>query len=412
MEWGKAEIVKTQQDMKTPYFLLDEQELERNIDSLQTALAAHWKNHIIGYSFKTNSLPWLVDYFKNKGCYAEVVSGDEYHLAQIMGYAKDKIIYNGPCKSRKTFLEAIENGCLVNIDARRELEWLWELADGNNKKYEVGLRINFDLEKYCPNETAMGAEGSRFGFCYENGELKKAIDYIGALKHIHIAGIHLHCGSSSRSLNIYRTIAGIAARVKRAYALDLKYVNVGGGFCGGLKDKPQFRDYIPVIADELSKEFDQENTTLVVEPGVSLVASPFEFVTSIIDVKKTTANNFAVTDGSRINVDPLMKKSTYFYDIIYAQDNEAERQLLDTQVIVGFTCMENDRLFELVGQPRLSVGDRVVYQKTGAYTLCLSPLFIRYYPAVYLRRGDNFYCLRSRLTAADYLHINANLGDK
>lgn len=40
-----------------------------------------------------------------------------------------------------------------------------ELADDVEKN--IGLRVNFDLEKMCPGQTAGGKEGSRFGLSYE-----------------------------------------------------------------------------------------------------------------------------------------------------------------------------------------------------------------------------------------------------
>lgn len=398
MVCNKIKIEK-QQEIETPYFLIDEKDLNNNMSNLISALDTHWKNYIVGYSFKTNSFPWLVNYFKNNDFFAEVVSDDEYELASKVGYKKHKIIYNGPCKSRDTFIEAMKNGCIVNIDSQRELHWLAELDD---QKYEVGIRINFDLEKYCPNESAMGYEGGRFGFCYENGELQKAIDYINTLNHVSLKGIHLHCSTKTRSLNVYRAISKIACEIKRIYELDLKYVDVGGGFFGGLKDKPQFDEYIEVISRELNQEFDREKTTLIVEPGTSLVSSPFNFISSVIDVKKTIANNFVVTDGSRINIDPLMNKSRYFFDVSYRE--EVERQFLKSQVISGFTCMENDRLFVLKNHPQLLIGDKIIYRKVGAYTMSLSPLFIKYFPAVYLKKDESLYKISEKWTANEYLN--------
>jgi diaminopimelate decarboxylase len=395
-EQTKYELEKPD-ELATPYFLIDEKELQKNISNLKSALHTYWDNYIIGYSFKTNSLPWLVNYLKNSGFYAEVVSDDEYKLAETIGYDKHKFVYNGPHKSEETFLEAIKNGCIVNIDSLRELKWLKELDSFH--KYEVGIRVNFELERLCPNESASGKEGGRFGFCYENGELKRAIGFIGSLQNVKIAGIHLHCSTKTRSLNIYRAISKIACEIKRAYALDLKYVDVGGGFYGGLKDTPQFSDYMEVISSELVKEFDKEKTTLILEPGTSIASSPFSFVTSVIDVKQTTVNNFVVTDGSRIYVDPLMTKSRYFFKV----ENKDEGPIIKSQVVSGFTCMENDRLFVLDNYPQLSAGDKIIYEKVGAYTMCLSPLFIKYFPDVYVEGNNGIYHVRDRWTAKEYI---------
>jgi diaminopimelate decarboxylase len=99
--------------IETPYFLIDEKELRSNVEKLRMALNTNWNNSLIAYSFKTNALPWLLEYFKNIGLYAEVASDDEYQLALMLGYEKHKIVYNGPCKTRETFIDAINNGCIV-----------------------------------------------------------------------------------------------------------------------------------------------------------------------------------------------------------------------------------------------------------------------------------------------------------
>ena len=289
--------------------------------------------------------------------------------------------------AERPFWRQCASGCIVNIDSKRELVWLKEL-DNAGGKYEVGLRVYVDLEKNCPGESAMGNEGGRFGFCYENGELEKAIGFLAELENIRLAGIHLHSGSKTRSLNVYRAISRMACEVKEAFGLELDYVDIGGGFCGGMKDKPQFGDYLEVISEELCKAFDKEKTTLILEPGTSMVSSPFSFVTRITDVKDTTVNRFAVTDGSRIHVDPLMKKNKYFYRIEYS--GKEERLVMEKQVISGFTCMEDDRLFVLDNHRELVPGDYVIYEKVGAYTMCLTPLFIRYYPDVYVKDGRRF----------------------
>lgn len=50
--------------------------------------------------------------------------------------------------------------------------------------------------------------------------------------------------------------------------------------------------------------------------------------------------------------------------------------------------MEYDRLFELTDAPALLPGDRIIYDTAGGYTICLTPLFIHYFPAVYIEKTD------------------------
>lgn len=91
------------ESIQTPYFVIDEPILQRYYDMLTDSLFANWNNYLVGYSFKTNSLPWLVSYMKQQGALAEVVSEDEYSLARYMGYADNEIIYNGPYKGEQSF---------------------------------------------------------------------------------------------------------------------------------------------------------------------------------------------------------------------------------------------------------------------------------------------------------------------
>lgn len=385
--------------MKTPYFIIDESELEKNIVKLENALDRYWSNCIIGYSFKTNALPYLLAYMRNRGIYAEVVSEDEFRLAHKLGFKTNKIIYNGPVKGRESFLKALEDGAIVNIDSNQEIVWLQELKP--DKDYSIGIRVNFDLEKYCPGETSGGNEGSRFGFCYENGELKAVIERLQRMEHIKIAGIHLHNSTKTRSVNVYKKIARMACTIAEEFYLDLKYVDVGGGFFCGLENKPQFGEYIYAISEELKKGFSIKATSLVVEPGTSVISSPVDFVTSVLDVKRTTKNNFIITDGSRINIDPLMRKKGYFSETEYR--NQEDRKIIPRQVISGFTCMENDRLFVLENEKELQAGDRIRYKKVGGYTMCLNPLFIQYFPAVYWKNKDSIICVRESWTEENYL---------
>ena len=382
-------------DLKTPYYVIDQKELDDNFRKLKNALDNHWSNSIIGYSYKTNALPWVIRHFDRLGCFAEVVSEEEYNLAKLVGVEKGKIIYNGPIKTKDTFLEAIQDGCVVNIDSQREIDWLDVLPVENRA---VGIRINFDIEKMCPGQSQCPEEGGRFGFCYENGEFAKAVTALRD-KNVRIAGLHLHTSSKSRGLDIYRAIAGVACKVQEEFHFDLDYIDVGGGFFGGLPTKPQFEEYMALMAEILSARFDKEQTKLIIEPGMAVIGAPVRCVTTVIDVKDTQFSRFVVTDGSRTSIDPLMSKSSYFH----SYEHQGDGPILPKQIICGYTCMEHDRLFEAINEPALQPGDRIVYHKVGAYTMCLSPLFIKYFPDVYVERGGEFIKVRESWQPEEYM---------
>ncbi|MBF8807294.1 MAG: hypothetical protein IC227_01310 [Enterococcus lacertideformus] len=59
--------------MNTPYFMVDEKKLDNNITYLKQTLAKYFSNFDISYSFKTNSLPWVIRKMKECHIGAEVV---------------------------------------------------------------------------------------------------------------------------------------------------------------------------------------------------------------------------------------------------------------------------------------------------------------------------------------------------
>lgn len=384
--------------MKTPCFVIHQNKMDELVDGICAAVHDYYPQGIVGYSFKTNNLPWIITHMKEKGLWAEVVSSDEYTLAMKLGYSPDKVIFNGPVKGKHEFLYALSHGSVVNIDAKRELDWLGEVAGLSGK---IGIRVNFDLEARCPGESQCAKEDGRFGFSYETGELDQALQRIKQAG-IHLSGLHLHCSSKTRSLNVYRAIAEVAVEIVRKYHLQPDYIDIGGGFFGGVVGKPSFQEYIGLVHDVLSAESALLQTNLIVEPGMAIVGSPIDYVTTAIDVKHTPHNRFVILDGSRIHIDPLMKKQTYSY---YSSKKDAmqERCICDIQTLCGFTCMENDRFFQVKNTDEYACGDKVVFEKVGAYTMGLSPLFIQFFPAVYVENQYGLNCVRQHWDAEKFI---------
>lgn len=384
-------------DYNTPFYYIDKQSLDNAYNDLEQAISQFWPKSVVGYSFKTNSLPWVVKYMQGRGSYAEVVSDDEYNLAISLGYKRKNIIYNGIAKTKETLLSAIKGGGIVNLDSHEEINWLRELP--SQGKYTVGLRVNFDLEKLCPGETSCGEEGGRFGFCVDNSDFKDTLKSIQDLGNIEVVGLHMHCSTKTRSLNVYSALTSKACELARKFDIRLEYIDIGGGFYGGLEGKPSFYQYLETISSVLV-ENEVPDLTLIIEPGVSIIGPYISYVTSVVDIKETTKNRFVVTDGSRIHIDTRMVKNDYFKDIFYSCDGN--RDVIKKQVVCGFTCMEMDRIITLVDNKELKKGDKIVFHKVGAYTLSFAPLFIKYFPDVYVKENDHLRKVRERWTQEEY----------
>lgn len=389
----------------TPFFLFDTQLMMMELSKLKKASAEYWPNTITAYSVKTNNLPYLASFLCKEGVFAEVVSQDEYEMVSHCGYTDDRVVCNGPVKTNEFVCHLMESRAIINLDSHRELACAIRFAKDNpQKQFAVGLRVNVDIEKYFPTESKAGEQGSRFGFCMYNEELKQAILLIRECSNLKINGLHLHVSTSTRRIEVYRLLARLFSEITSEYKLsDIQYFDIGGGFFGGIPNKPQWADYLCAVSEELIKGgFSSDQLKLVIEPGVSLLAGSFSYYASVVDVKDTNRSRFVVTDGSRIHIDPFFHKTRYFYQHIKQQDCESKKH--PHQIVVGFTCLEYDNIMVLEDNEEIRVNDMFCFDKLGAYTLSLSPQFISFFPAVYAKMADGtVFCVREKWTAKDFL---------
>nr|WP_315442502.1 hypothetical protein [uncultured Treponema sp.] len=397
-------IVNTVHELETPCFIIDEERLRNNYDSLNKAFCSSWgRNFQIGYSFKTNSFPWILLWMREHGVYAEVVSETEALLAEKMGFSYDKMIINGPYKGFSAMEKILNVGGVVNLDSFHEIKWLEENKPRNRDYWKVGLRINFDLEYYCPKETIVGSNFSRFGFNLENGAFQEAVDRLKKIPYVKIVGLHNHNSTKTKSLSVFKIAAQKIIEASRFLDnADIEYIDMGGALWGDKPNAPSFQDYAACIVDELKKVFNSEKIMLFLEPGASLIASPICYLCKVIDIKNVNMVKFITTNGSLIHIAPQMHGITFKPDIISAFPNS--KILCDKQVVVGFTCIENDRMSMLEDYSELQIDDLLVFNNVGSYSMALSPLFIQYFPNVYIKTCDNKLLLaREAWTVNEYL---------
>ena len=383
--------------MKTPYFVIQEKLLSENISGFQEALDTLWPGSILAYSVKTNSLPWILKWMDAHGVYAEVVSDEEYQLALLSGCPADRIVFNGPVKTEEYLKKAFEGGSIINIDSAHELEFI--RREKPAVKGILGVRVNVDPFIFEASDVGYQEDGFRFGFGYENGELLKAIEILREVYGDIPIGLHMHVNSITRALGVYKAIARYAVKIVTDYDLTPAYIDIGGGFFGGVPGKTTPMEYIAGIREELEKAIDPAKTALILEPGSAAVGSTVELHTSVIDVKDTAHGRIVTTDGSRIHIDPLWLKKGYMYT------TDSKRPSHPRQVVCGYTCMDHDRLMVIEDKPELKAGDHIVYHRVGNYTVTFGGPFIRPFPPVYVQAGEQLELVRRQMTMDEYYRM-------
>ena len=76
---------------------------------------------------------------------------------------------------------------------------------------------------------------------------------------------------------------------------------------------------------------------------------------------------------------------------------------MDRQIVSGFSCMEADRMFEIHDGKELKPGDLIIYENVGGYTMSLNPLFIQYFPPVYVKNNGELKMVRKKWGPDEYV---------
>lgn len=366
--------------MKTPYFYLDLGKFRDNCEEVMESFIDEWgENVIFGYSVKTNHYRDLIVYANRElGWYIECVSPYEVKCCIDFGIDIDNIIYNGPNKEN-TLSQFVNCNTYINFDNIDEVEKFCNCKSTNKN---VGIRINFDLEKLCPNETTAGESVSRFGIDSESKDLEYAIELLKN-NGLNRVGLHMHTSTKTRSIEVFKHIAQKVVEIKKKNDLELSFVDVGGGFFGGQKvdDKPTMKQYGKTICNILKDEINPKETTLILEPGASVLATCGYYFTKVVNVKEIRNTRVITLDGTVLHINPFIAKRNQVFEIKKC-DGEEKRIKVDKQILCGSTCMENDRFGELDYYEEIKKNDILIFKNVGAYTMAFNSEFILEKPKI------------------------------
>lgn len=371
--------------MTTPCYTVHLNTFRKNCHDIMDAFEAKWQGNVeYGYSVKTNHDSGLMRYaYEELAWYIETVSPDEYKYAKKLGFNGRNIIFNGPCK-KDTLKMALDDGAYINLDSLDEVKELCALYSSDEAgsrdvlMSRLGLRVNFDLEAVCPGETTAKKSVSRFGICCENGDFERAVNMLRAAG-LEPAGLHMHTSTITRSEAVFRALAAQAAGLVKEYGLKLKFIDMGGGYFGGQKlpGKPSMEQYAKAVTSELAAVLPPADTTLILEPGASVLAASVTYETSVLSVRDVRGIKVVTLDGTLLHVNPFMAERNQPYIMFNVNEEELEKRAkIKSQILCGCTCMENDRFAQLEDAPEFKAGDILSFKFAGAYTMAFNSDFI------------------------------------
>ena len=363
------------------FYILDSKEFSESYKELTSAFQAYYPKACIAYSYKTNYIPRLCSIVSELGGYAEVVSDMELQVASAIGVRPNKVFYNGPYKSARAINELLVSGGMVNADSEADLDVFKFVAKNNpDKELHVGVRCNFNI-----GDDVV----SRFGFDVSNGDLHSVIELIESYPNLVLTG--LHCHFASRGLkswcNASAGMLDIVKNYQERYSKSIEFVSLGGGLYGHMSKAlekqlgitcPSFDEYAEIAAKPFAEFFrnvgEDRTPVLIIEPGTALAANALKFIAKVVNIKKVGKKSIATLSGSSFNTNPTSNKINLPITVFSSDEDEIGNNHIDLDM-AGYTCIETDYLYRNYNGP-LSVGDFVVFDAAGSYSVVMKPPFI------------------------------------
>lgn len=371
----------------SPVFIISEKTIRETYKTAYRAFSTRYPKVQFAWSYKTNYLDAVCRIFHQEGAWAEVVSGFEYEKALDNNIAGNKIIFNGPDKSREDLVNAINNNSLIHIDHFDELYIIIKLVEELKERPQVAIRVNMD--------TGIIPQWDRFGFNYENGEAWNAINRILSNGKIDLLGLHIHIGTYITMSKAYSTaiekLAALAAKTFDRFQKTISYIDLGGGFASqntlqgaympATDTTPSFDDYAHTITTAMtSVNFpNNEMPTLILETGRALVDEAGWLAGTVLANKRLADGRRAMVVDAGVNL--MFTAFWYDYEIFPVHETSFQSE---PTTIYGPLCMNIDVIRKNIDFPMLNKGDHFVIKRVGAYTMTQWMQFITYRPNVVL----------------------------
>ncbi len=336
-------------DFETPYFLLHNEKLEKNLKKLKTL--ERLANVKILHTLKSFNQSSITPTIAKELTGMSISSKNELQMAKEAS-ARHIHLY-APAFKEQELLSYIDDVNSISFNSLGQWKRFKNLGDKSSK----GLRINPKLSLNIPSHCNANLSSSRLGVYYAQF-LQCYAD--NPLTFQQLEGLHFHALFQDKVQDLSILLEHILNNY--AHILPhLKWLNLGGG-----------HDFTSVDygVDTFIKELVNfqklyPNIEIYFEPGESVTKGCGEFVASVLDIVKVADKNIVILDTSiethlldvaivklKLKVKETQKKPTpYLYEL------------------TGNSCLQGDQIGEYFFTHPLQVGDKIVFEDILAYSM-------------------------------------------
>ncbi|KAK2843636.1 hypothetical protein Q7C36_011851 [Tachysurus vachellii] len=302
------------------------------------------------YAVKCNESRAVVKTLATLGTGFDCASKTEIQLVQSLGVEPSRIIYANPCKQVSQIKYASAHGVqMMTFDNEVELMKVAQSHDNANVKFGATLKSSRLL-----------LERAKDG-CTDPETFTQAIADA-------------------------RCVFDMGAEL----GYNMTLLDIGGGFPGSDDSKLKFEEITAVINPALDKYFPADSgVRIIAEPGRFYVASAYMLAVNIIakkvNMKEQSGSDdeddgaddrtlmYYVNDGVYGSFNCILFDHAHVTPIVHKKPKPDEHMYPCS--IWGPTCDGLDRIVELCTLPDRQVGDWLLFENMGAYTVAASSTF-------------------------------------
>lgn len=353
-----------------------------NLSQLIRLYRNEWLTHLPQvypyYAVKSNNDPAVIQVLARLGCGFDCASKNEIkQVTSVLQSSQvaDRIIFAHPCKNPSDILFAAKCGVdLMVFDNERELYKMKEF----HPTARTVIRIR--LVKNTENKSEGTVE--KFGADVNLAEhLLEVASQLG----INVVGVSFH--TFRQSPHVYQALicaAGKLFDVAEKYGFSFKLLDIGGGFFSGANAFVPFNEAASAVREALDKYFSHRpDVRVIAEPGRFFSTTVFSMAACVIgfspyagDKDESETYGYTLSDGIFGSLyNDFVRK--YFELKPMPLSDEIQTPLYRT-TLWGPTCAGYDCIVKNCLLPKMDVGDWVMFEEAGAYSMVLSTDFNGY----------------------------------
>ena len=349
----------------TPSYVYSYDKIKNNINNFKKNFKTI--NPLICFSVKSNSNLKILSLINKFGLGADVVSKGELIRALKAKIKPEKIVFSGVGKTIDELKFAVTKKILlINAESENEIIEIEKIAKKNNKKINIGIRLNPDTDAKTLKKISTGKKENKFGLTQK--KFLELLKKYKSSKFVNIICLSVHIGSQITSHVPYKNMLNVVNKIIQQSKYKFKYIDLGGGMgiqYGNNLNNLNYSKYNKLIKFFLKKN----NSKIIFEPGRSIVGNAGYLISKITYVKQTNSKNFVILDSG---MNDLIRPALYGSKHRIVPSKLNRKKISKKHEFVGPICETTDKFLTVAKYQKINQRDIIIICDVGAYGMVLS----------------------------------------